>query len=273
VIDDQRAAATPPEDAAAASAPNPPSAPSAADAGLAVPWSARQALTGGALTLVPLIGLQVWAALSIPRAAATTTHLTPRQDWIAAIIIVLSQLLVEGVFLLAPWYYVRKFLPRERFFTQATGTLGFRRFDLGRAVTFFLVGLFAVFGFNAFYSIFGLRTNADALVQQASRAPVSTIATLLMAVTIVPVCEEIFFRGYLFPGLARAMPVWAAIITSSLIFGAAHADLNSFAPLVVIGAALALLRWRTGSLWPGILFHAAINASVLLYVIGLLARR
>jgi membrane protease YdiL (CAAX protease family) len=41
---------------------------------------------------------------------------------------------------------------------------------------------------------------------------------------------------------------------------------------VVIGAALALLRWRTGSLWPGILFHAAINASVLFYVIGLLLR-
>ena len=35
-----------------------------------------------------------------------------------------------------------------------------------------------------------------------------------------------------------------------------------------------VVNWtRTGSLWPGILFHAAINSAVLIYVIGLLAHR
>lgn len=275
--DDQRTALTPLDEVGSPPAPASPAGPTDVAAALAVPWTMRQALTGGALTLVPLISLQVWAALTLPRATTATTRLTPRQDWSAAIVIVLSQLLVEGIFLLAPWYYVRKCLPRERQFAEATRALGFRRFDLARAVSVFIVGLVAVLAFNALYSIFttahGLHTNADAIIQQASRAPVSTVATLLVAVTIVPVAEEIFFRGYLFPGLARAMPVWAAVVISALVFGAAHADAASFAPLVVIGAALALLRWRTGSLWPGILFHAAINASVLVYVIGLLLRR
>ncbi len=264
--DDPRVAVTPPESA------DPQPEPSPAAAGLAVPWTARQALTGGALTLVPLIGVQVWASLATPRATPSARALTPQQDWSIAIITVLAQLVVEGIFLLAPWYYVRKCLPREQRLAQATRALAFRRFDLGPAATLFFAGLIGVFAFNAFYSLFGQRTNADSLVQQATRAPISTLATLILAVTVVPVCEETFFRGYLFPGLARAMPIWAAIFASALIFGAAHADAASFAPLAVIGIALALLRWRTGSLWPGILFHAAINASVLIYVIGLLAR-
>ena len=263
---DQRAAFPPSGDAAAQPAP------SAADVGLAVPWTARQAVIGGAATLVPLVAIQVWAALSTPSTPPPTKTLTPSQDWAAAAVIVLAQLLVEGIFLLAPWYYVRKCLPREHRLAQGARALAFRPFELGTAATYFILGLVAVFAFNAFYSVFGLRTNADAIIQHVKQAPVSTLATLLMAVTIVPVCEEIFFRGYLFPGLARAMPVWAAVITSALVFGAAHADAASFAPLVVIGAALAVLRWRTGSLWPGILFHAAINASVLIYAIQILAR-
>jgi sodium transport system permease protein len=55
------------------------------------------------------------------------------------------------------------------------------------------------------------------------------------------------------------MPVWAAVGVSAVVFGLAHADLGSFVPLVVIGLVLAVLRWRTGSLWPGILLHALNN--------------
>jgi membrane protease YdiL (CAAX protease family) len=270
--DEQRAAAIQPEGASAESSSASPGAPDASAAALAVPWTARQTITGAALTLVPLVLVEIWGALASPHTATPARRLTTQQDVSVAIVTVLAQLVVEGVFLLAPWYYLRKCLPRERTPGMAARTLGFRRFDLGRAASYFVLGLMAVFAFNVFYGIFGLRTNADTLVDQATRAPISTLATLVMAVTIVPICEETFFRGYLFPGLARALPVWAAIIASALIFGAAHADVNSFAPLVVIGAALALLRWRTGSLWPGILFHAAINSSVLLYVIGLLLR-
>lgn len=271
MFDDQRAAAASRGEAGPEPVPDQ-AGPSSATAGLAVPWTARQALIGGAATLLPLIGVQVWVALSGSAAATSTKPLTSRQDWSAAIVIVVAQLLVEGVFLLAPRHYARKGLPPAHRFAGAARALGFRRFALRPAAIFFVEGLIAVLAFNLFYSRFGLSTNADALVQQATRAPVSTLATLVLAVTVVPICEETFFRGFLFPGLARAMPVWAAVVTSALIFGAAHADLNSFVPLAIIGAVLALLRWRTGSLWPGILFHAAINAQVLIYTIGLLLR-
>ncbi|HEY7984860.1 MAG TPA: hypothetical protein VID73_11870, partial [Ktedonobacterales bacterium] len=195
--DEQRTAATQPEGVGAdpPSAPAAPPAAPATDAMLAVPWTTRQAITGAALTLVPLILVEVWASLAQPHAATPTARLTPQQDVSVALVTVLAQLVVEGVFLLAPWYYLRKCLSRERARGQAARTLGFRRFDLGRATGYFIIGLAAVFTFNAFYGIFGLRTNADALVEQATRAPISTLATLALAVTIVPICEETFFRG------------------------------------------------------------------------------
>jgi len=69
----------------------------------------------------------------------------------------------------------------------------------------------------------------------------------------------VFFRGFVFPGLRRAMPVGWAIVLSSLLFAVAHADPGSFAVLFIIGLALAFLRWRTGSIWPGMILHMLNN--------------
>ena len=60
-------------------------------------------------------------------------------------------------------------------------------------------------------------------------------------------------------GLLRAHAVWVAIGFSGLIFAIAHADPSSFPVLLCIGLALGFLRWRTHSLWPGILLHLLNN--------------
>lgn len=127
-------------------------------------------------------------------------------------------------------------------------------------------------GASALYSIAlsaihaPLQTNADALAQQAHTAPLTTLGALLAAVLVAPWCEEIFFRGFVFPGLLRRLPVWPAATISALLFALAHADLGSFLPLALIGLALAYLRWRTRSLWPCVALHTLNNlvAAVLL---------
>ena len=57
------------------------------------------------------------------------------------------------------------------------------------------------------------------------------------------------------------------MVLSSLLFAIAHLDPGSFAVLFIIGLALAFLRWRTNSLWPGILLHAINNGVAALEVI------
>ncbi len=69
--------------------------------------------------------------------------------------------------------------------------------------------------------------------------------------------EEVVFRGL----LPAVLPRRAALLVSSLAFGAAHAD--TMIPHSVAGALFHLLRGRTGSLVAPILAHLAHNAAVI----------
>lgn len=101
-------------------------------------------------------------------------------------------------------------------------------------------------------------------------------ARVLGAVVVVPVVEELAFRGFLLPWLAaptssdagpatpRAWP-WAAALVSSAAFGALHANflLGSAA-----GLAFAWVRLRRGRLSDAVLAHAVANAAVALAVLA-----
>jgi membrane protease YdiL (CAAX protease family) len=52
--------------------------------------------------------------------------------------------------------------------------------------------------------------------------------------------------------------MWAVLISSAL-FAIAHTDPGSFLPLLVIGLGLGFLRYRTKSIWPGIMLHMLNN--------------
>jgi len=83
------------------------------------------------------------------------------------------------------------------------------------------------------------------------------------AVVVAPVCEELFFRGFLFHGLWPRLGMWGAAALSGLAFGAIHvtgADkIGLVIPFAVIGALFARLVSRTGSLWNSIAAHCIFN--------------
>ena len=86
------------------------------------------------------------------------------------------------------------------------------------------------------------------------------IGLAIIAVALAPFMEELFFRGFIFAGLAgRWGPVWGATI-SSLLFMGAHLEPLRFPPLFVLGLLLAWLYHRTGALWASILVHLLNNA-------------
>jgi membrane protease YdiL (CAAX protease family) len=238
-----------------------------ARAGLAVPWTARQTLLGAGLTVVPLVALLVASQLAF-QPSGSIAPLPVGVDRATAVLTIIVSTLVEAVFLIAPLYYANKSRPDGAGRWSGLRALGLRGADFGQAVFLFVVGVVVIYGFGHLYDLLHVHTNADTLRQQALHAPDTTLASLLVAIVVAPVCEEIFFRGFLLPGLARAMPVWVALVTSALVFGLAHADLGSFVPLVVIGLVVGVLRWRTGSLWPGIALHALNNAVAAVYILS-----
>jgi membrane protease YdiL (CAAX protease family) len=90
--------------------------------------------------------------------------------------------------------------------------------------------------------------------------PRHRLAVIVMAVIVAPVAEEVLFRGYLYGVMRRLGGRIPAILTSSLLFAAIHANLPSMPGLTILAVILCLLYERTGSLWATMTMHAAFNA-------------
>jgi membrane protease YdiL (CAAX protease family) len=96
--------------------------------------------------------------------------------------------------------------------------------------------------------------------------PSKAVPFALNAVVVgiaAPVVEEFTFRGVGFALLARFGTV-VAVVGTAAAFAADHGLVEGFPALFVFGLAVALVRLRTGSVYPGMFLHACFNALALL---------
>jgi membrane protease YdiL (CAAX protease family) len=99
--------------------------------------------------------------------------------------------------------------------------------------------------------------------------PSHTVAfgvNLLAFAVIGPIVEELTFRGLGFY-LLEPYGQRTAIVVIGITFGLWHGLIQALPVLIVFGTGLAFLRSRTGSIYPGILLHAAFNAGALLIAV------
>lgn len=138
--------------------------------------------------------------------------------------------------------------------------LGFRKPQGWIWPTIFAGGLWILL--SGVYAAFDPQTNQGPLLRELGSLPVQIFLVVLLA----PLAEEILFRGVLFAGFLQRMPLLPAALLSALLFALPHLPSGvMILPLVfVAGFILALLFWKTESLWPPILLHAANNALVFL---------
>lgn len=75
------------------------------------------------------------------------------------------------------------------------------------------------------------------------------------------ICEEIFFRGFLTWYFLAWMGPIPAVILASLLFGIGHVYLGiaQVPKTAMIGLILAIVVSLTGSLWPAMFLHAAVD--------------
>jgi membrane protease YdiL (CAAX protease family) len=86
-------------------------------------------------------------------------------------------------------------------------------------------------------------------------------------VLIVPVSEEVFFRGYMFRRIAERAGTAAGMAISSVTFAVMHFNLSGFLVYVGIGCILAWVYSRTGRLAAPIAGHVIHNTIVLLVAV------
>ena len=87
---------------------------------------------------------------------------------------------------------------------------------------------------------------------------------LLLLVAVLPaLCEEIAFRGVLLHGLRQRLKPVPLCLVVGLVFAVFHLDLVRLLPTAVLGALLAALTLRTGSIYPAMLWHALNNGTAI----------
>lgn len=86
-----------------------------------------------------------------------------------------------------------------------------------------------------------------------------SIFDFIGTVLIVPLAEELVFRGVIFGELVRKIPPVLAAVFSSLIFGLLHGVSIHIGYAVLCGFILALVYYFSGSIWVSYMVHAVFN--------------
>jgi len=89
-------------------------------------------------------------------------------------------------------------------------------------------------------------------------------ANVVLFALIAPVVEELTFRG-IGQSLLSFVGRWPSLVLVGLAFGLAHGLLEALVVLVPFGIALAWLRDRTESVYPGMIVHALFNGLALAF--------
>jgi membrane protease YdiL (CAAX protease family) len=85
-------------------------------------------------------------------------------------------------------------------------------------------------------------------------------------IVLAPLAEELLFRGYLFGKLRSFLPVWVVIVVTALAFGSMHLPGSGglqwlvAADTFALGLVLGYMRYKTGSIWAGVVLHALKNS-------------
>jgi membrane protease YdiL (CAAX protease family) len=134
-----------------------------------------------------------------------------------------------------------------------------------RAAGLALVALVAIWLVSAALAPFLDATDEQGLVPEewdSSRAG-AFVAFFLVVAFVAPVVEELTYRGLGFTLLAP-FGTWVAILSTGLLFGAAHGLVYGLPVLTFFGIAVAWLRARANSVYPPMLLHSVFNGTALL---------
>ena len=108
------------------------------------------------------------------------------------------------------------------------------------------------------------------IVSEALQGPLSTTWPLIVALVVsAPIVEECIFRGYLWTVLERGRGGVMALVGTTVLFTAYHADPVHVIALMPTAAFFGVLRWRSNSIGPPIVAHFANNSVGV--VLGVLA--
>jgi membrane protease YdiL (CAAX protease family) len=214
-------------------------------------------LTAIALVLAGLIALIIFLALF----QALRGSPLDQKVWIWGV------LALESILVVPAWFWG----PRK--YGQGWASLGLHAFPVVKTLVLALISLPLMLLINAGWELVRRQlgwAGQPNYLPLFGGGPLGLALALLIGGVIAPIAEEIFFRGYLYAGLRSRLGLGWGLVLSALLFAVLHVIPGVIPPIFLLGLILATVYEYSGSLWPAILLHSAINtlAFVAAYLTG-----
>ena len=159
--------------------------------------------------------------------------------------------------------------------------LGFEKKNLGKNLIYGLCGYLAIIPviflvgiiIYVILNVFHIKPPPQPIVGlflEEDNTKLIIISSVLAAI-LGPAIEEIFFRGIMYNSIRGKLGIFWGILITSALFSYMHTYavehfLVIFIPIFILGAALAYLYEKTGSLIPSITLHVLNNAGSVIMV-------
>lgn len=137
--------------------------------------------------------------------------------------------------------------------------------DMGRGLLLYIAAYPVVLGAIVLWTQLFREMGVQVPPQEAARLVLARrpwpelAASVAVAVLVAPLLEEMVFRGFLLPVVARRAGSPAAVLLTALLFGLLHGGFFA-GPVFALGLLLGWVYWRTGRLWVAVGCHSAHNA-------------
>lgn len=150
-------------------------------------------------------------------------------------------------------------------------TLGLRAAPLSSYLLAPLIAASAVILVNAYADLQGEFLPAPPGMEEMIRdllteQQLSMVAALFLFALSPGICEELLWRGAFQGELEPSRRPWRTVLTVGFFFGVFHLSIYRLIPTALVGVALAVLRYRCGSIFPCMLVHTIYNAIIFLLV-------
>ena len=167
--------------------------------------------------------------------------------------------------------YVVWRLAIRRYVQGGWAALGVRSPERAFAFLLIPVVLIGSLGFTALYELaigsLGVESLApESLPREMFGEGALRVTTVAVTALMIPFVEELFFRGFLFAGLAARFGLLTGLIVSAAVFAVAHADVRTMIPIFVAGLLFGWAYHVTKTLWVPIAAHACQNLAALMFL-------
>ncbi len=156
------------------------------------------------------------------------------------------------------YFLMKKDKKRE---TIINGEISYEPLEYKLYIPVIILGIASCIGINNLISISGLIELFPGFLEVAEAIYGGGILLQIISVAIiVPILEELLFRGIVYKRLRGYMKTEIAIVVSALFFGLFHLNVVQGLYAFIIGLLLAYVYEKYKSIWAPILFHIAANS-------------